>query len=406
MKRAPKEPRPGSLALGWGWLWLWVAISSGLLAKNKAPAPFTHEAVLHSVTMHESTPDWQALEERYQVELREREIELLRAENALKESRLVAEQNRNALLEIQHANAVTMRWVMSGLAGLLFILVALLWRLRQIDKKSAHIERGLNAALRESHRQLLESHAQLKRADEQRQTLLRITTHDLKNPLSALTMLLETIAENQRSQPDATDEELQDLLRSCHRDLEHANDVVDRLVRAQFGENLLEQIDPRPVRVAEIADQALALSERAATQKNIVLTADTDEDLRALADTQALREVLDNLVSNAVKYSEPGGRVEVLAFAGNAHATILVRDAGPGFAEEDFSRIFQPFSRLTAQPTGGESSSGLGLSIVHELTRAMGGTVQARNRPRGGAELEVCLRFPTDTPQERENRKL
>jgi anti-sigma regulatory factor (Ser/Thr protein kinase) len=158
--------------------------------------------------------------------------------------------------------------------------------------------------------------------------------------------------------------------------------------------------------LTRIAEQVFALNEPTAVRKSLSLHVELEEGLTARADSQALREILDNLVSNAVKYNRPGGSVDLQGFTRDGTVVLRVRDEGPGFQESDFDRLFQPFVRLSASPSAGESSTGLGLSIVKELTEAMAGQVAARNRRDRGAEIEVMLpRADPDTGAAAEDRQ-
>jgi signal transduction histidine kinase len=110
-----------------------------------------------------------------------------------------------------------------------------------------------------------------------------------------------------------------------------------------------------------------------------------------LIDAPALERVLDNLVSNAVKFSSPGGHVRVEVRQEGSAAAISVTDSGPGIPEEDRPRLFRKFARLRPRPTAGESSSGLGLYITKRLVDAMGGSIAISSPPEGGATFVVML---------------
>jgi signal transduction histidine kinase len=145
-----------------------------------------------------------------------------------------------------------------------------------------------------------------------------------------------------------------------------------------------------------------------AADKNITLLLDAPTAMFALADERRLHQVLDNLVSNAVKYS-PAGRQVVVRLTDYAHREInvsntatpslqepntiriAVHDQGPGLTEEDKTKLFGKFVRLSAQPTDGEHSSGLGLSIVKRMVEAMNGKVWCESEAGKGASFIVEL---------------
>ena len=115
------------------------------------------------------------------------------------------------------------------------------------------------------------------------------------------------------------------------------------------------------------------------------------EGTAVVADPTALSCVLDNLMSNALKFSRPGGRILVSVGVADGKVECRIRDAGPGFTPEDRVRMFRRYARLSALPTGGEPSSGLGLSIVFKLVQAMKGELICESVPGQGASLHVRL---------------
>jgi signal transduction histidine kinase len=109
------------------------------------------------------------------------------------------------------------------------------------------------------------------------------------------------------------------------------------------------------------------------------------------ADPLRLRQVLDNLISNAVKFSPKGSTVTVVAERSGTDWKISVRDEGPGLKEADRASLFQEFSKLSARPTGGEKSTGLGLAIVKQVVLAQGGTIDVDSTPGKGATFWFTL---------------
>jgi signal transduction histidine kinase len=114
-----------------------------------------------------------------------------------------------------------------------------------------------------------------------------------------------------------------------------------------------------------------------------------------MCDADRMREAIDNLVSNAIKYSPVGGKIAVAVSHEKNSTIIRIADEGAGLSPEDIGRLFGRFQRLSAKPTGGESSTGLGLSIVKRIVDMHGGHVTAEsNGPGRGSTFTLIL--PTD----------
>ena len=108
-------------------------------------------------------------------------------------------------------------------------------------------------------------------------------------------------------------------------------------------------------------------------------------------DRNKIRQVVDNLISNAVKYSPRGSIVTVLIHSDESIAGFSVRDSGPGVPDSERHKLFKDFGRLSALPTGGEKSTGLGLAICRKIVEAHNGTIGVDNVPGGGAVFFVNL---------------
>jgi len=104
-----------------------------------------------------------------------------------------------------------------------------------------------------------------------------------------------------------------------------------------------------------------------------------------------LREIVENLVSNAVKYTPPGGAIRVITERVGARCRFIIADEGPGFTEDDRQKLFGKFQKLSARPTGGESSFGLGLAIVKMLVELHEGEIQLESEPGKGCRFIVEL---------------
>jgi two-component system sensor histidine kinase/response regulator len=148
----------------------------------------------------------------------------------------------------------------------------------------------------------------------------------------------------------------------------------------------------------KIAAATVQQYQEAARQKEIEIKTDFPaEAVAALADVSCLDQVLDNLISNALKFSPPGRHIFISVRSAANHAECIIRDDGPGFTVEDKARMFRRYGRLSARPTGGEPSTGLGLSIVRKLVQAMNGELLCESNPGQGATFTIRLPRPVST---------
>ena len=138
--------------------------------------------------------------------------------------------------------------------------------------------------------------------------------------------------------------------------------------------------------LSDAASRAMRQYQEAAQRKNLTLRADlSEEDTAVHADSIAVSQVLDNLLSNAIKFSMPDKQIMVTVQPGVTYVECQVQDHGPGFTEEDKVQMFRRYGRLSARPTEGEPSTGLGLSIVKKLVYAMRGELKCESTPGCGA---------------------
>jgi signal transduction histidine kinase len=143
--------------------------------------------------------------------------------------------------------------------------------------------------------------------------------------------------------------------------------------------------------ISALVKESVEHNQTASARKGIEIRLGTSDGLWAKADRAVVLQILDNLISNALKYSPPKTTVYVHTMPEVDYVVMMVRDQGPGISEADQKKMFGKFTRLTARPTGGESSTGLGLSIVKRLTEAMSGNVQCHSVLGSGATFSVRL---------------
>lgn len=215
-------------------------------------------------------------------------------------------------------------------------------------------------------------------------------SHELRTPLNAVLgfgqlLELDDLAKPQRESVDQ-------ILKAGRHLLELINDVLD-IARIESGRLSLS---PEPVNVAELIHDILDLLRPVAAQKQIAVESDVEHQCHVQADRQRLKQVMLNLVSNAIKYNRPGGSVRISCTPADAgRARVVVADTGPGISSEDLERLFVPFERLGAERTEVEGT-GIGLALSQHLVQAMEGTIGVNSTPGHGSQFWVELPASTD----------
>lgn len=240
------------------------------------------------------------------------------------------------------------------------------------------------------------AHDRLKQLAEDKDELLGILAHDLKNHLGGMQMSSQLLFERltRRERKDSRTEQLaENIVHTSGQLLAFVKEFLANAA-ADHGFN----INPAVFNLAEAAAAAIQQYQEAARRKQIVIEATLPPDGTAVhADPSAVDQVLDNLVSNAVKFSTQGTHISVVVTTGPTHVECRIQDQGPGFTDEDKTRMFRRYVRLSARPTGGEPSTGLGLSIVRKLVLAMNGELTCDSVTGEGATF--CVRLPRATTE-------
>jgi signal transduction histidine kinase len=232
--------------------------------------------------------------------------------------------------------------------------------------------------------------AKLRELNEEKNYLMNMVAHDLNNPLTVIMMKcrLWSILPNSTAQTAAAN------LREIEANAEQMSHLIRNFLDVKAIEEGAHRIALEPMALAPLLQEVLAQQGELAKQKGVSFQ--TDELLPAdcwiLANEDAVRRVLSNLLSNALKFSPPGKNVSVQAVPTAESVEIKVQNEGAGIPLEEQPRLFGKFARLSPQPTGGEPSHGLGLAIVKQLMTAMRGEVWCQSEPGAGATFGV--RFP------------
>ncbi|MBP7141450.1 MAG: hybrid sensor histidine kinase/response regulator [Opitutaceae bacterium] len=234
---------------------------------------------------------------------------------------------------------------------------------------------------------------QLSRSNAAKNRFLGMAAHDLRNPLASIRGLAEFLQDPMLGSLNPEQLDLVNTIRTTsHQMLDMVNELLD-VATIESGELKMHR---EPTALADVVERSVHLMNMEAAKKKTRLSLLPVPKLPLLPlDPAKIRQVIDNLLSNAVKYSPPGSTVSVELSLNENGVRLGVRDQGPGIPEGERGKLFKDFGRLSAKPTGGEKSTGLGLAICRNIVDAHNGTIAAENMPGGGCEFSVILPIET-----------
>jgi signal transduction histidine kinase len=264
---------------------------------------------------------------------------------------------------------------------------------RQLHEANTQLEDRVaqrTRALMQANRRLSAQWLRLQRANGFKNEILGTVAHDLKNPLGVILgrteMLTELISTGASSESVTAQV---DHIRDATKRL---TSMVDHLISDAMADAFDITIRREPVDVAALVSEVADANQPLAVNKQQTITVSAPPKIVTMCDTDRIREAIDNLLSNAIKYSPIGGRISVVVTHEDESTQIRVADEGAGLSPEDLGRLFGRFQRLSAKPTAGESSTGLGLSIVKRIIDMHGGEVTAASGGPGlGSTFTIVL---------------
>jgi signal transduction histidine kinase len=285
------------------------------------------------------------------------------------------------------------------LYGLLFvglIVGVVQWRTAHLGRRKEWLERVVaqrTAEVKEQARQLeayndelLRSNEELQVAVEEKSKLLGVAAHDLKNPLFGIRALAEVLLDR-ANLTDNVSRKLNLIRQSADETLRLINNLL-----ASAASSGQSRLDRETIDVAAMAEWITHGFQPQAERKDQQLHCSIPSTPCVVeGDKRKVREAMNNLISNAIKYSPHGAPIYVEVDRSSDEVLFHVRDEGPGLSEEDQQRMFAAFQRLTPSPTGDEGSSGLGLYIVKRIVELHGGEVLVDSELGGGSTFTIVL---------------
>jgi signal transduction histidine kinase len=237
--------------------------------------------------------------------------------------------------------------------------------------------------------QLEKRNEQLSHLNEEKNNLIKILAHDLRTPINQVQGLAQLLLLENPTLPADQKDSVSKIINSSIR----LNAMIGKILDVDAIEGNRVNLQPETIDMNLLAKRIMNSFEKAALKKEIQLTfSASPASVSVTGDMLYMTEVIENLLSNALKFSERKKNICVAMDSSETHVILRIRDEGPGLTEDDKQKIFQKFQRLSARPTDGEHSTGLGLSIVKKYTELMNGRIWYESENSKGTSF--YLEFP------------
>lgn len=360
------------------------------VAKHNGQKQLETDLMNHYLVLNDSIKDLEVarqverLQFKLEIEKKEKENELLKIDQAFKDAVIAKQRILNIGLLV--------------MTVLVSIILFVIWNYNRKNKLINHTLALKNVEITRqqeeiaSNNQRLFSHnQQLSELNHEKDTLMSIVAHDLRSPLnriSGLAHLMELTG--------GLSTEQREYLEMLKKSTKAGSDLITDLLDVNSFAERANSLSLSKVNLNTLISERIGSMAAMAMMKEIEIELVGNFPSEFLTDGNYIARIMDNLLTNAVKFSHPKSKIVVSNCGQTGFVGISVKDQGQGFSEEDKKSLFQKFKKLSARPTGGESSNGLGLVIVKTLADRLGGKIELVSGQSTGAEFIV--RIPSINP--------
>jgi signal transduction histidine kinase len=236
----------------------------------------------------------------------------------------------------------------------------------------------------------INTHIALKNLAQQNRDFVSITSHDLKKNLAVIQDVAEVLTDNLREKKADRDVlEMLGLITASTKTMKHITEDFLELRVVEEGKLRLFKSE---FNINDLIDKVLSRNNQQAVKKSIGLMTELSDGVSVInADSERLEQVLENLIGNAIKFSQADTCVRICSMLEGDCVRVEVVDEGPGFSEDELEIVFDKFAPISNRPTGGEVSTGLGLTICKQFIGLHNGEIGVRNNPTSGATFWFSL---------------
>lgn len=304
---------------------------------------------------------------------------------------------------VDHASRIRYRFLYVFLIATLMILVAAFFGTRPISKPIEQLKEGaMNIAggnlktrvnikgdteLSDLGNAFNKMTMQLENVDKQRSEFVSNASHELKTPLTSMKILAESLL----YQEGVEEAVYQDFLQDIDHEINRLNHLINDLLLLTKLEDIETIPNAAEANIAEMVEQIVKMLQPIAGQKNIALSTHLSGNIYIECAPVMLRQAINNLVDNAIKYSHEGGHVDIRVYAQKQNVYIEVEDSGEGIAQEHIDHIFDRFYRVDKARSRETGGNGLGLHIVLKVVNIHGGRVDITSVPGQGSIFTIVL---------------
>jgi Signal transduction histidine kinase len=251
------------------------------------------------------------------------------------------------------------------------------------------LKRNANKRLQATNDLIIQQNQKLSELNHEKNSLISIVSHDLSTPFATI-QIWGQVLENDRDR--FTPEQRKALNRILQAGL-YGEELIRRILDVEKSDIGKHKMELEPIDLYRFMDEVMENFRPVAAKKDIKLHVDySGKNLCILSDRQLVSRICENLLSNAIKYT-PGGRNVWVGVNDEQDAvSIKIRDEGVGIEKEELPYLFSKYSKISSQPTDGESSTGLGLSIVKRIVEELNGTISCESEPGKGSLFTVILK--------------
>ena len=228
-------------------------------------------------------------------------------------------------------------------------------------------------------------------ANKSSEKFLRTALHDLRSPLGVIQGFIEVIQSENWFQ--GLDHESKEIFGILMRNTHFMFDLIADLSEINHMSASTRHIELHDVVLSEFLSEVFQCGQLLAQKKNIFFDAASAPNLPATwcFDPMRIRQVLDNLLTNAIKFSAPRSRITIAVHCDSQKLCFTVQDSGPGIPQNEIPKLFQDFCRISVRPTAGESTTGLGLAIARRLVEAQGGQISVESTVGVGSKFTFWI---------------